>query len=83
MKRVCAPKVDPWCAPSSPVRERETERERDKEIKRERKREGERERESRKCGHALSVPHSVSQSACVIFILNKIIDRLLIGTARQ
>ncbi len=28
-----------------------------------------RERKSRKCGRALSVPHSVSQSACVIIIL--------------
>jgi hypothetical protein len=34
-------------------------------------REGEREREkkSRKCWRALSVPHSFSQSACVIIIL--------------
>jgi hypothetical protein len=40
----------------------EKERERDKE------KEGEREGESRKCGRALSIPHSVSQSACVIII---------------
>ncbi len=44
----------------------------DKEIKKEkqgeRKREG--ERESRKCGRALSIPHSFSQSACLIIILN-------------
>ncbi len=70
MKRVCAP--------SSPVREREGEREkgereseREKERERGRKRETEREREreSRKCRHALSVPQSVSQLACVIIIL--------------
>jgi hypothetical protein len=48
---------------SSPVRERE--RDKEKEGGKER----ERERESRKCGRALSVPHSVSHSACVIIIL--------------
>jgi hypothetical protein len=58
-------------------RERERRRERG-EREKERERERERERElhahaSRKCGHAesLSIPHSVSQSACVIIILIK------------
>ncbi len=36
---------------------------------RQRERERERERKSRKCGRALSVPQSVSQSACAIIIL--------------
>jgi hypothetical protein len=36
---------------------------------RERGGERERERKSRECGHALSVPHSVSQSACVIIVI--------------
>ena len=48
--------------PSSPVRERERKR----ETKSERERQRGRERESKKRGSALSVPHSVSQSACVI-----------------
>jgi hypothetical protein len=55
------------------------EREREREIKREGERERDWEREiergrerelhahaCRKCGHVLSVPHSVSQSACMI-----------------
>ncbi len=71
-------------------RERERKKERGSERKRERERKKERERESiivcsqkvracssRKCGHALSVPHSfsqsreyslVSQSACEIIL---------------
>ncbi len=58
----------------SPVRER-AEREREK------KREKERElhaRPSRKCGHAesLSVPHSFSQSACVIIISIRLMPQL-------
>jgi hypothetical protein len=55
-------------------RERERERERDGGKEGERVRKKERElhaRTSRKCGHAesLSVPQSVSQSACVIMTL--------------
>ncbi len=61
---------------------REIKREREREIERGREREGrEREREGRvkevervacskhSCGHALSIHHSVSQSAFVIIIL--------------
>ena len=44
-------------------------REREREREKEGGREGEMHaRASRKCGRALSVPHSVSQSACVIII---------------
>jgi hypothetical protein len=55
-------------------RERERKKERERERKKERERERERERElhartSGKCGHALSIPHSASQSACIIIIL--------------
>jgi hypothetical protein len=56
------------------VRKREGGRETEREIERECEKEGERELQactSRKCGHAesLSIPHSVSQSACMIIIL--------------
>jgi hypothetical protein len=54
-------------------RERGKERGRGRDKERERERERERKREgelhaSGKCGRALSVPLSVSQSACVIII---------------
>jgi hypothetical protein len=60
---------------------REREKETEKEGGREREKESEKEGErvactpkyacpSRKCGHALSVPHSVSQSACMIITGN-------------
>ncbi len=47
---------------SLPVREREKEGGREIKRERERERKTKRERESRKCGLALSIPNSVSQS---------------------
>ncbi len=63
-------------------RKMERERERKKEGGREREGGRKREREldaSRKCGRALSVPYSVSLSACVIIILNFSLFLLLIN----